>query len=148
MNKKLKNSLAVVILIFFSPQCFADDKSADLTIQVSGLLNNSGQVIANIFRSEGDIMKIETAYLRVKADVSNQHAQLVFLNLEYGKYAVSIFHDENGNGDLDHNFIRMPAEPLGFSNGFKMGLFSGLPNFEKLQFDFLPGAETIEISVK
>jgi len=148
MNKILSNSIAAFALIVLSSACFAGDKAANLTIKVSGFLNNHGQVIANVFRSDGDVMKIETVYLREKGKIRNRHAQLVIKNLEYGKYAVSIFHDENGNGDLDHNFIRMPAEPLGFSNGFKMGLFSGLPSFEKLQFTFEPGAATIEIKVK
>jgi uncharacterized protein (DUF2141 family) len=68
--------------------------------------------------------------------------------LKYGKYAVSVFHDENGNGTVDHNFLHFPAEPLGFSNDFHLGIFAGLPSFEKLQFEFTPGAEPVSILVK
>lgn len=93
-------------------------------------------------------MKVEAAYLHVQGKISDKHAQLVFQNLKYGKYAVTVFHDENDNGTLDHNLLRMPAEPLGFSNGFQLGLFSGLPNFEKLQIVFGPGADTIGITVR
>lgn len=140
--------LIALILILISQRCLADDTSGNLTIQVRGLHNEQGQVIANLFREGSDVMKIETVYLHTQDKISEKQAQLVFHNLKYGKYAVTVFHDENGNGNLDHNLLRMPAELLGFSNGFQLGLFSGLPNFEKLQFVFGPGADTIEITVK
>lgn len=59
-------------------------------------------------------------------------ATLIFPRLPHGSYAVIVFHDENGNDDLDHNFMRFPAEPLGCSNGFKLTLFSGVSNFKRL----------------
>ena len=138
----------VSILILLSQNCLADDSSGNLTIQVHGLLHVRGQVIANLFHEGDDVMKIVKAYLRTKGKISDKQAQLVFQNLKYGKYAVTVFHDENNNGSLDHNLLRIPAEPLGFSNSFQLGLFSGLPNFEKLQFVFGPDADTIEITVK
>lgn len=138
----------ISILILLSQSGFADDSSGSLTIQVRGLLHERGQVIANLFRAGDDVMRIEEPYLRTQGNINGNQARLVFQNLKYGKYAVSVFHDENGNGKLDHNLLRLPAEPLGFSNGFQLGLFSGLPSFEKLQFDFKPGADTIEITVK
>ena len=33
-----------------------------------------------------------------------------------GTYALSVIHDENGNGKLDSNMIGMPVEAYGFSN--------------------------------
>lgn len=144
MNKKF----VVLVLVLLSQNCFAGDTSGNLTIQVSGLLHERGKVIANLFREGDDIMKMETAYLHVQGKIGDKPAQLVFHNLNHGKYAVTVFHDENDNGTLDHNLLRMPAEPLGFSNGFQLGLFSGLPNFEKLQIVFETFADTIGITVK
>ena len=57
------------------------------------------------------------------------------------------FMKENGNGTPDHNFLHFPAEPMGFSNDFHMGKLTGLPSFEKLQFEFTPGAEPVSILV-
>ena len=135
------------ILFLLSQNCMADG-AGNLTIQVNGLLHDRGKVIANLFREGDDVMKIETAYLRAQGKISDKHAQLVFPNLKHGKYAVTVFHDENDNGTLDHNLLRMPAEPLGFSNGFQLGLFSGLPSFNKLQFVFELGADTIAVTLK
>lgn len=134
-------------MILLAQNCFAAD-SGNLTIQVNGLLHERGKVIANLFREGDNVMKIKTAYLHAQGKIGDKKAQFVFQNLKYGKYAVTVFHDENDNGILDHNIFRIPAEPLGFSNGFQMGLFSGLPSFEKLQFDFEPGADAIAITLK
>lgn len=138
----------VLLFTILTQNCSANDGSGNFVIQVRGLLHERGQVIANLFREGSDVMKIETVYLHAQGKISDKRAQIVFQNLKYGRYAVSVFHDENGNGNLDHNLLYMPAEPLGFSNGFQLGLFSGLPSFEKLQCDFGPGAEAIEITVK
>jgi MipA family protein len=39
-------------------------------------------------------------------------------DLPPGDYALVVYHDENGNGRLDRNFIGIPREPLGFSNRY------------------------------
>lgn len=142
------NKFVVLVLLLLARNCLADDSHDKLTVQVSGLLHDRGKVIANLFREGDNVMKIETAFLHAQGTISDQHAQLVFQNLRHGKYAVTVFHDENDNETLDHNLLRMPAEPLGFSNGFQLGLLSGLPHFEKLQFKFEPGADTIAIAVR
>lgn len=41
-----------------------------------------------------------------------------FEGLAAGSYAVMAFHDVNGNGELDVNFMGIPREPLGFSSGY------------------------------
>ena len=41
-----------------------------------------------------------------------------FEGLPPGPYAVLAFHDLNGNGILDVNFLGIPREPLGFSNRY------------------------------
>jgi uncharacterized protein (DUF2141 family) len=142
------NKYFVFFLMLLAQNCLAENDTGNLTIQVNGLLHERGKVIANLFREGDDVMKIATASLHARASISDRHAQLVFQNLKYGKYAVTVFHDENDNGNLDHNVLRMPAEPLGFSNGFQLGLFSGLPGFDKLEFVFGPGTDTIAILVK
>ena len=36
-------------------------------------------------------------------------------DLEYGEYAIAIFHDENNNDKLETNFFGIPTEPYSFS---------------------------------
>lgn len=65
----------------------------------------------------------------LKVDVTANQAIGTFENLTQGEYAISLFHDENSNGELDKNLMGIPKEPFGFSND-EMGMF-GPPSFNK-----------------
>lgn len=146
MNKL--NVVNVLLWLLLAQQATAAESIGDLTVEVTGLGGNEGQVVANLFGESNDVMKIEQAYKQEKSAITGHHASLVFRQVPYGKYAVSVFHDQNANGKLDHNLLHLPAEPLGFSNHFSMGVFSGLPSFEKLQFVFEAGKEKVEIELR
>lgn len=126
----------------------AADMPPTLSIQVRGFANENGRAIANLFREGNDVLKPDKAYRHAQAEIHDGKATINFPALACGKYAVSVFHDENGNGKLDHNVFRIPAEPLGFSNNFHLGLFSGFPSFEKLQFQFSADTGIVEIMLK
>ena len=59
-----------------------------------------------------------------------------------------VINDWFDNGKIDHNFLGLPAEALGFSNGFSPGLFTGMPTFQKLKFVFGASARALRIRVK
>jgi len=117
-----------------------------LVIHAVGFSHERGQAIASLFYQSDDVFKTPRA--RATANIQHGQALLNFPNLAPGDYAVVVFHDENGNADLDHNFMRFPVEPLGYSNHFELTLFSGLPSFAKLRFSFDAGAGPVEIQVK
>lgn len=151
---------AVSVKMFFAARCaacavtmclistptWAESARADLVVHASGFIHERGQAIASLFRDSDDVFG--TPYARVTAAIHQGKAILVFPKVRFGNYALIAFHDENGNNDLDHNFLRLPAEPLGFSSGFKLSAFSGTPSFEKLRFAFTPDRKPLEISVK
>lgn len=139
---------AVFSSLVFCGAALAADPSATLSIQVRGFTHERGHAVANLFREGDDVLKPNKAFRRVQAEIHDGKATISFPGLAYGKYAVSVFHDENGNGMLDHNVFRFPAEPLGFSNHFKLGWFSGFPSFEKLQFPFAANTCVVEITLK
>jgi uncharacterized protein (DUF2141 family) len=61
-------------------------------------------------------------------------------------YAVSAFHDENSNGNLDTNFMGIPREGVGASNNAKGHL--GPPKFEAAAFQFSGGKLNLKITIK
>lgn len=63
-----------------------------------------------------------------------------------GTYAIKIFHDVNGNGKLDTNFLGIPTEPYGFSNN-AMGAF-GPPSFEEASFRVSGNGASLSIRLK
>nr|WP_295773739.1 DUF2141 domain-containing protein [Rhodoferax sp.] len=123
-----------------------DTGHSDLHVNVQGLQNSQGQVVANLFHEGEDVFG--KPHLKQTQFIVERRAQLTFANLANGRYALIVFHDVNGNNDLDHNFLRLPAEPLGFSNGFELSLLSGMPSFRKLAFTAGPDSKTIDIAVR
>lgn len=57
---------------------------------------------------------------------------VIYIELPPGDYAISFFHDTNGNGELDTNLFGIPTEPYGFSKNAR-GMF-GPPNFNQCLF--------------
>ncbi len=123
-----------------------DTGHSDLHVNVQGLLNSKGQVVANLFQEGADVFG--KPHLKQTQAIGDRKAVLTFAHLANGRYALIVFQDVNGNNDLDHNFLRLPAEPLGFSNGFELTLLSGMPNSKKLSFAVGPDSKTLDITVR
>lgn len=62
-----------------------------------------------------------------------------------GKYAVSIYLDENENGKLDSGIFGIPKEPVGASNNPRSRM--GPPRFDDCVFTMTPETKTLEISL-
>lgn len=88
--------------------------AADMTIDVAGLKNARGNVMVAVFDNADNFLKQPLRTAMVAAHAGK--VQLLITGLPPGDYAISLFHDENGNGKLDKNPINMPIEPYGFSN--------------------------------
>jgi uncharacterized protein (DUF2141 family) len=70
---------------------------------------------------------------------------IVFANLPPGRYAIILFHDEDGDGRLSKNFFGVPTEPYGFSNDAQG--FLGPPSFAQaaMTLDGGNAATTIKV---
>lgn len=114
--------------------------------EISGLRSDRGSVMCSIYASaEGFPKDPAKAVSLTKSPVSNGQALCEFPGLHPGRYAVSVFHDENGNGKLDSNFLGIPKEGVGASNNAK-GRF-GPPKFNDAEFDYQGGKLGLKITV-
>jgi uncharacterized protein (DUF2141 family) len=138
---------AIALLIAPGTGLASDAGAGSLAVSVSGFKNAQGHAIINLFREGQDVLKLRQAYRRASSAIEGGHATFSFGELPFGNYAISVFHDVNDNGELDHK-MGLPAEPLAFSNGFHLSLFSGLPSFQKLKFPFSGNTGVIEIRFK
>lgn len=145
MFQKFPKAWVLPLCLTVTP-AMADAPQQGLVIHLKGFTHERGQAIANLFYEGGDVFG--RPHARAVARIQQGGATLNFPHLAHGSYAVIAFHDENGNNDLDHNLLRLPAEPLGFSNGFRFSLFSGMPSFAKLRFTFGVDTKPLEIFVK
>ena len=117
-----------------------------LRVAIDGLKHPRGTVRVYLYKPQDNVMRMKEASRTLSFKPSETEAVASFEALEFGDYALSAFHDENDNGAVDHKF-GLPAEPIGFSNGFRLGLLSGRPTFEKLRIPFHKDAETVRLTL-
>jgi uncharacterized protein (DUF2141 family) len=111
-------------LILFSYSAFSQ---FHLTIEISGIKNDTGKIMLQLFDENDKVIKQEAGEIREKTSLFSIQIP------KPGKYAVRYFHDENLNGKLDTNLIGIPKEGYGFSNNAK-GSF-GPPPFKEWLFE-------------
>ena len=104
--------------------------AADLTVEVRGIRSDDGRVLLAVHGPEskatfpsGDAV---AAARREPARAGT--LRFVINDLAPGRYALTAFHDENDNGDLDTNLLGIPREGYGFGNDAKATF--GPPSFE------------------
>jgi len=76
------------------------------------------------------------------AVVNGNKASTEISDLPAGEYAVMLFHDENGNYQIDMNESGIPTEGVGFSG---VTLLVGIPTFDECKFTV---SEDLSITVK
>src|SRR5262245_43967145 len=106
-----------------------------IIVDVMRLHNDTGQVLCALFATPAAFpRRTQEAVAHARSDISQGHASCEFSNIAPGRYAVSVFHDENSNGKLDTKFMGIPREGVGASNN-ATGHF-GPPSFDAASFLF------------
>ena len=104
--------------------------AAPITVDVSGAATDAGTVMCQIFRSADGFPSTDAKAVAYSTSlIKGGRAQCVFPAQPPGPIAIAAYHDENANATLDTNFLGLPAEGYGFSNGAQAGMF-GPPAFE------------------
>lgn len=108
--------------------------AADLTVHVKGLRAPQGLTLVALYSSADTFLKPGKQVAAQMGPINGDSATVVFRNLPAGRYALTAFHDENGNGRLDMNMLGSNVEPLGFSNDAFGN--AAPPSFDKAALDF------------
>ena len=144
--------VSVFLLLIFSavsfPSLHQDNqkKLAVIELTVIGLQNNIGDVKVGLFNSaESFNGKTKDKFAGAVIKIQNKKIQHIFPAVPYGEYAIKLFHDEDGDDEIDTNFLGIPTESYGFSNNAK-GFF-GPPGFEKAKFIVSSDTVRVEIDV-
>jgi uncharacterized protein (DUF2141 family) len=115
----------------------------DLVVIVKNVNDQPGNLMVGLFDSEKTFLKKALRGEKVPAQPGTVRA--VFKNVQAGEYAISAFHDSNGNEKLDTNFIGIPKEGVGFSND-AIGTF-GPASFDKAKFT-CPTSQPVSVTMK
>ncbi len=140
-----------ILLVFINLNIFFQQGHSELKIEVMNIHNANGQILMAVYNSEETFLNEPMQYKVIGIDSTAKfptsiHA--VFEGLEAGQYAVSVYHDENENWDLDRNWIGIPKERFGFSNNAR-AKFSP-PTFEECSVHILQteSSKALEIRLK
>lgn len=127
------SKLSILFLIIFSFSFTQETKLYDLDIVVTGLKNTDGQLMISISKGKEGFPHNNYFKQLYISDFTSPRFNLTFKDIPNGNYAVSLLHDEDSNGKMNRNLIRIPKEGFAFSRNYKVLLRA--PKYEEANFD-------------
>lgn len=130
-------------------ECVGRKSATRLNVQVGALRSNAGNVIITVYGGDPSrFMAPRGKLARQRVTTSAPMSQACFwLPSASDAYAVFVYHDANGNKDLDRSPAGMPMEGYGFSNDAPTKF--GTPSFDAVRFGVKPvGETTIRVKVR
>jgi uncharacterized protein (DUF2141 family) len=119
------------------PTPHAKSATYDLRVDVADIANNKGLIEFALYKNPAVFTQAGKTHRLFRLDAQKGMVSYTFKDLEAGKYAVVVYHDENHNKICDKNFFGIPTEAYAFSNNMRPKLSA--PSFEecaiKLQQD-------------
>lgn len=144
--------LVVTAILFLQvPSTFSQVKNSGviergtLNIKITGFDNDKGECWFALDNSREIYESEDSVFIGKILPIINSVVQVKLDSLNYGVYAIRVFHDENSNGKLDLNFLGIPTEEYGYSNN--VSAWFGPPKWEKAKFIFNQNKMNVEISV-
>lgn len=122
----------LIFLVLILPVAVLGQNS--LSIEVKGVKNSEGKISVAVYNESKGFLKFDRVYKTDTTKAKKGTTNLKIENLPVGEYALAIFHDENGNDELDTNWLGIPKEDIGFSNA-RMKTF-GPPSFKECSIPF------------
>ncbi|MFK7905986.1 MAG: DUF2141 domain-containing protein [Chitinophagales bacterium] len=137
--------LFLILTINYLPS-IKQNKVEELKVKITNIKHDKGKILAAIYSSKEDFLTTPLQYRASEIEAGKTSVEIIFEGLEANEYAISIFHDENGNGILDKNMLGIPKEPFGFSNNAR-AKFSA-PSFEDCMVGLTSSESTSTIAIE
>ena len=138
-------TIIAVLLNVLSYAQQADENLCRLEITITGFENNNGYAKVAVLNSKETYDANARFFMGFNYAIINNKVHQVML-LPKGEYAFKVYHDENGNDELDTRIMGIPAERYGFSNNAR-GAF-GPPSWEDSKFTVSDGEHSIFIKLR
>ena len=124
----------------------AGEPAGDLSLTITGLRSAKGQVMICLTREADHFPDCSDSDSARTAIVPASQAQASFKHLSQGRYAISVLHDENGNGRADMTLGFIPREGFGFSRDAPVRM--GPPKFAQAAFTLADKDESQSIRMR
>ena len=114
---------------------------------MTGFANADGQALVAFFlNADGWPDGGGSVFATEVTAINDGRAVAVFDNVPAGPFAVSVFHDTDGDRELDSGALGIPSEAYGFSAGARKTF--GPPKFDEARLELAAGENkriTIEV---
>ncbi|MBL8772609.1 MAG: DUF2141 domain-containing protein [Phenylobacterium sp.] len=130
--------LALAVSLFATAR--AEAAEASLTVVFKEIVTPSGAIRAVLYDSEAAYRSRSTPVRVLTLPVTGATVQAQVADLPPGRYAISAFHDADGDGKLKTNAFGVPQEAFAFSNGARAQM--GPPGWEAAAFAVVAGQNT------
>jgi uncharacterized protein (DUF2141 family) len=141
--------LAVILLVLLAAAPATrprDGGGALLRVRVVDARGRQGQMIFGVFDQLKGFPSEEKHSVNWQAKRADSGETVFECRLPPGKYAASVLHDENGNGQMDTNLLGIPKEGYGVTNNPKPKRRAA--RFDEALFDLPPDGRELTISLQ
>ncbi len=129
----------ILIAVLLPPSDVRETSTrASLTVHIDCLESDAGSIQIAVFDSPTTHLK--TATVAGQLSAAQRPPTWTTSALPPGDYSFAVYHDENGNGQLDKNRVGWPKEPFGFSNNRRIRL--GPPSWKATKLSVIAATET------
>ncbi|MCO5252040.1 MAG: DUF2141 domain-containing protein [Candidatus Kapabacteria bacterium] len=146
----MKTKTLILITFVYAIALFADSpKTGTIIVEVEGFGNEKGIVFSHLYSehlAEYFPTKSSNALHKRIVKVENLRATIVYENIPYGTYALTVHHDEDENKRMNRNFIGYPKEGFGLSNN--PTIFLSVPDFDDCKFELRKDTVVVKIKLK
>jgi len=129
----------IFLLLFFFGCVRAETMILEFTLGEEA----TGSVRYSIHNTRDTFLKKNRPFRKAVVSVKTRTFEVPVENIPKGKYSITAYHDEDGDGELDTGFLGIPTEPVGMSNNPK-GFF-GPPSYDDAEFEFKANHQKIKI---
>ena len=123
-------------------------RSAILKVRIDGLRSTRGKILAYVW-NQGDGFPSEKQKTLTIAEVAIRGGQAevdVEVPASEKRLAISVMHDENGNGKMDSNVLGIPLEGYATSNNVPHSMI-GPPRFKDAEFMIREATAVVRIKM-
>ncbi len=118
----------------------------EITVHIRGIRSEKGTVRFALYNSRASYKNLDEsqAFARLELRPWGKSVKVTLGDVPKGKYALSVHHDENGNGKMDY-LLMIPREGYGFPDHYT-GI--GKPDFEQIALTVTDADLSITSSMK
>jgi uncharacterized protein (DUF2141 family) len=138
----------LLLSLFLSPTIVRADNSSSgrIEVLVDGVRSADGVVGVALFSAKRGFPDNRAMAIGGRSVPAGKRCKVIFENVPWGAYAISVLHDENGNGKMDKGFLGIPKEGFGVSNNPEIKM--GPPSFSESRFELKSTELMLNIEMK